>query len=426
MLHEIVTRQQEEKLRHLSRQYIRRIKEREAAAWIDSTLIKVITGPRRAGKSVFSFMLLEQVDFGYFNFDEEALSNSKKLDTNDLMNSIHAVYGDVKTLFFDEIQNLEGWELFVNRLQRQGYNLVITGSNSRLLSRELATSLTGRHIPITILPFSFREFVLAQESSPKAEQDNVSLSSNQIQQAAGIFLRQGGFPEIIMSNLDGPGYLRLLFDSVLFKDIARRFRIRQPEQMDVLGNYLTGHCATLFTNRKLAAWLGLKSDMTVEKYLRYLMETYMIYVLERYSFKAKERHAAPKKVYVVDNGLVAAKSVNHSQNSGPMLENMIFTELIKTGLEANRELFYYQTKNNREVDFVIRKANVTTELIQVAYDVSHPGTLAREVRAMTEAARELDVDRLTLVTWADQQLIHEGTHTIRVIPAWAWMRESDR
>ena len=162
MFKSTVLKQKQEKERLLSLPYIERTKEKEAKKWLNSDLIKVVLGPRRAGKSVFSLMLLKDQSFAYFNFDDESLPGEEKFDLDELMSELRQAYGDTKYVLFDEIQNLPKWELFVNRLHREGYNLVLTGSNARLLSKELATALTGRHIPIQILPFNFTEFLRAK------------------------------------------------------------------------------------------------------------------------------------------------------------------------------------------------------------------------------------------------------------------------
>src|SRR3989304_9891168 len=163
MLNNIVLKQKLEKKHLLSLPYVVRTKDPFGKKWLDSNLIKVVLGPRRAGKSVYSLMLLKDRPFMYFNFDDEILASVGGVATDDLMKKLHTAYGNIKNILFDEIQNLPAWELFVNRLHREGYNLVLTGSNARLLSKELATHLTGRHMPIEILPFDFNEFLRAKK-----------------------------------------------------------------------------------------------------------------------------------------------------------------------------------------------------------------------------------------------------------------------
>jgi hypothetical protein len=181
------------------------------------------------------------------------------------------------------------------------------------------------------------------------------------------------------------------------------------------------NAASLFTNRRLARLLGLKSDMTVEKYIRYLTETFLVYSLNRYSFKGSERLTAPRKIYSIDNGFILAKAVAHSTNRGHLLENMVFSELVKAGMEPNRDLFYYQTRNNREVDFIIKQGFLVTELIQIVYSTSNIDTLDREIKSIVEASEELNVEKLTLVTWNEKKTVEKGSKTILVVPAWEWM-----
>ena len=195
MLKDIVNNQKLQKEQMLTASYIMRNKEPFAKKWLDSNLIKVILGPRRAGKSVFSLMLLKNRPFMYFNFDDEGLSSAGGITTDKLMKELHARYGQVKTILFDEIQNLPNWELFVNRLHRGGYNLVLTGSNAHLLSQELATHLTGRHMPIEILPFDFNEFLRAKKYQINSEYASLPQHHGELLHLTENYLLNGGFPK---------------------------------------------------------------------------------------------------------------------------------------------------------------------------------------------------------------------------------------
>lgn len=389
-----------------------------AKKWLDSDLIKVILGPRRAGKSVFSLMLLKDWPFAYFNFDDEAISGQGTFNYDELMRELHFAYGDFKYILFDEIQNLPKWELFVNRLHREGYNLILTGSNARLLSRELATALTGRHIPIEIMPFDFKEFLRAKQYEVSPDKLALPAEAGQLLNLLRQYLTNGGYPEVIVKNLDPNGYLDVLFDSLLFKDVIRRHKVRYPEQLNNLGLYLINNISNQYSLRKLANILGFKSGVTLDKYITYLTEAYMIFSLCRYSPKAGERLKSPKKVYVVDNGFVSAKATQHSPDTGKLLENMVFMELVKSGLRSNHDLFYYKTKHNREVDFIIKKGLVVDELIQVSYDISNPEVERREIKALIDAGRELGVKKLTILTWNEKKEVKTGDFVISFVPAY--------
>lgn len=421
MLKNTIIKQKQEKERLLALPYIERSRAADAKKWVESDLIKVVLGPRRAGKSVFSVMLLKGIDFAYCNVDDEALPNDGTLDLNHLMQELRAVYGDTKHILFDEIQNLPKWELFVNRLHREGYNLVLTGSNARLLSKELATALTGRHIPIEILPFSFEEYVRAKGYTIENDTQYKLTETGGVFDLLGQYLVNGGYPEVVIKNLDPRGYLDVLFDSLLFKDVVKRHRIRFAEQMDALGSYLVNTATLPYSLRKLVKVLDFKSGVTLEKYLSYLIEAYMLFSLHRYSHKPGERLKSPKKIYVVDNGFVAAKGMQHSSDYGRLMENLVFMELVKRGAEPNRELFYYKTRNNREVDFVLKQGTVINELIQVCYALRTDDVERREVKALVEAAEELHVDTLTVLTWDQKKEIRNGEYVITFVPLWEWL-----
>ncbi len=407
----------------MSRSYIERTKEPYAQKWLDSDLIKVVLGPRRAGKSVFSLVLLKDRPFMYFNFDDDVLVSLGTIAKPDLMKELHAEYGSVKTILFDEIQNLPNWELFVNRLHREGYNIVITGSNAHLLSKELATHLTGRHIPIEILPFDFNEFLKAKKFVLDKEYATLPEERGKLLNLMENYLVNGGFPEVAVNNVDPKEYLEVLFDSLLFKDVVKRHRIKFSTQIANLGSYLIGNFANLYTIRKLLEALNLKSASTVDKYIKYLEEAYLVFSLLRYSPKAIQRIKSPRKVYAVDNGFVKAKAIQHSPDKGKLMENLVFMELVKRGNKPNRELFYYKTRNNREVDFVLMKGHLVTELIQVCFQSIHTAVEQREITALVEASGELHVQTLTVLTWDEKREVEKDGRIISFKPLHEWLLE---
>lgn len=423
MLNNIVLKQKQEKEQLLSLSYVPRTKNHFGKKWLDSNLIKVVLGPRRAGKSVYSLMLLKDRPFMYFNFDDEVLASAGGIATDELMKELHAAYGNIKNILFDEIQNLPAWELFVNRLHREGYNMVLTGSNARLLSQELATALTGRHIPIEILPFDFKEFLLAKKFDANSAYSSLPQKRGELLRLREEFLLHGGFPEVVVNNLDFKDYLEVLFDSLLFKDVVKRHRVKFSAEIGNLGSYLINNFANPYTLRKLQDVLGLKSISTTEKYTKYLEDAYLIFSLLRYSEKSLQRIKSPKKVYVVDNGFISAKAIQHSPDKGKLMENMVFTELARRGIKPNRELFYYKTRNDREVDFVVKEGIATMELIQVCYELKNPYVEEREVKALIEAGNELKTKKLTVLTWDEKRGIEKNGRVIQLRPLGDWLLE---
>lgn len=298
-----------------------------------------------------------------------------------LIKELLVVYGKTKYLFFDEIQNLDNWELLVNRLQRQGYNIILTGSNAKLLSQELATHLTGRHLPIEILPFSFKEFLKAKNAPEEENKKHLN-----------DFLVSGGFPEIVMKNLEIKDYLSTLIDSIIFKYIVKRHKLRLPDKLYNLQTYLLDNFSSEFTYRKLARKLDFKSDVTVEKFINYLNASYLNLVLSCYSFDLK-------KSYLIDNGYISSRLMQFSKNHGKIMENLVFTELLKRSYKPNRTLFYYKTRNNKEIDFVLLNKLKTDSLIQVSYNISSEETREREMRALVEVGNELKCNNLNIISW---------------------------
>ena len=423
-LKDVVSSQKQQKEELSTLTYIDRTKEPFAKKWLDSGLIKVVLGPRRAGKSVFSLVLLKDRPFMYFNFDDEVLSSVGGISTDELMKELHAAYGQVKTILFDEIQNLPNWELFVNRLHRGGYNLVLTGSNAHLLSKELATHLTGRHMPIEILPFDFNEFLRAKKFKINQEYASLPAQRGELLNLMETYLLNGGFPEVAVNNVDPKDYLDVLLDAVLFKDVVKRHRVKFSTQVGNLAGHLINNFANLYTVRKLLEILNLKSATTIEKYINYLEEAYLVFSLLRYSPTSLERIKSPRKVYAVDNGFIIAKAVQHSPDKGKLMENLVFTELVKRGVKPNRELFYYKTRNGREVDFVLKNGIEATELIQVCYESINPDVEQRETRALFEASDELKVKKLIVLTWDEKKEVKKDGMTVQFVSLWEWLLET--
>ncbi|MFP4687283.1 MAG: ATP-binding protein [bacterium] len=407
VLRDVVLRQKQELEKTRSRTYVSRdisFTNRE------KPIIKVISGPRRAGKSFFALHELES--FGYCNFDDEALIDLENYD--DLIATIDRVYQNPDVLFLDEIQNLNSWELFVNRLQRAGRNLVISGSNARMLSRELATHLTGRHSKIIVFPFSFSEYL---------DYVGNKLTTAEKKSHFQMYLQRGGYPEPLIHDIDEKQYMGTLFESTLFKDIVTRHKIRYPEALEQLAYHFISNFCNPIAYKKVANFTDIGSDQTVQKYLSYLEETYLLFQVQRFSFKTKQQVRANKKIYVIDNGLISAVGFRFSADIGRFYENLVAIQLKKQQLAGKLEFFYY--KDNYEVDFVVKKGTTVTHLIQVCSNLEQPSTRHREVRGLLHARKKLGCDNLLLLTGdyegIEQVEWHNKSGTIRCVPLWKWL-----
>jgi hypothetical protein len=422
MLKEIVLQHKFERDQLLGKNYILREKLDFVQGFLDSDLIKVITGSRRAGKSVFSILLLKDRDFAYLNFDDENLLKINNYD--EIIKAIFEVYGQIKIILFDEIQNLENWELFVNKLQRKGFNLILTGSNAQLLGRELATTLTGRYLPIEIFPFSFTEFLKANNFAIKPEELILPEVRGKLLSYLNTYLKNGGFPEVVVNKLDARTYIEILSDAILLRDVVKRYKVRFSQRIYDLATYLVSNFSSLFSFNRLRNTLGFRSTITVEKYIKYLEESYLIFSLNRFSFKVKEQIKSPRKVYLVDNGFILAKSFQFSQNFGRLMENLVFVEILRRDYALNREVFYYKTNNGAEVDFVLRKGLSIEKLIQVCYEIENTEIRQKELKGLTRAAEELNCDTLIVITWDYEEKEKFRGRRINFVPLWKWLLAS--
>lgn len=391
--------------------------ERKISNFLDlgNDLIKVITGPRRAGKSFFAAHLIVQTgSYGYINFDDERLVSVE--DYDEIIGAINAVYNNPRHLFFDEIQNLPRWEMFANRLQRQGFRLLITGNNANLLSSELATHLTGRHAAVVLFPFSFGEYLAISESQRTTAEKKDALDA---------YAEQGGYPEPLLKQLDRRDYLRTLLQSTLYKDIIKRFKIRSVQGIEDLTLYLMSNLAREYSFNALAGVTKCRSVHTIDKYIRYLQEAYLVFSLPRFSFKIKGQTGYNKKIYCTDNGLAVAAGFRFSPDRGSLYENLAAIALKKEEIAGRITLFYWKSSNNEEVDFVVKEGLHISRLIQVCSDISNPQTMKREMRALVKASQELNcnellllndrVDRIETFKWQDAE------RQIRLMPLWQWL-----
>jgi len=406
-----------------------RIIDREALErwreWIESDMIKVVMGARRSGKSIFSLQLLRGKSHAYVNFDDERLVDLDASQLNLLFEALLQVYGDFKFILLDEVQNVHGWELFVSRLRRQGFNLVITGSNAKLLSKELATHLTGRHIPIEIFPFSFREFLefdgLVTERKAAYSTREKAVLMGKLQE----YIQGGGFPEAvrIKDAVKARMYLQTLYSTVVTKDVISRHRIRFLKTIREISNYLVSNFSQPVSFNKVKNVFGLQSVHTSKNYVSYLEETYLIFLIEKYSRKRKESLNSPKKVYCIDCGMINAVGFRSSENLGRLMENAVAVELLRRRSEdPSLELYYWRDYQQREVDFVLKGGEAVRELLQVTYSSGRDEVEKREVAALTRAGRELGVDKLTVVTWDHEGVEVAEGREVRFVPLWKWLR----
>lgn len=407
----IISNQRKERDELLSRPYLKRRCNQDVDLLLNSHLIKLITGPRRVGKSTQALLMLRDKSFAYLNFDNQLLLDA--WEPNIVLRMLDDVYPGYEYILLDEVQNLPAWDMWVSELYRMGKNLVVTGSNAKMLSSEMATVLTGKYLQLEMLPFSLEEFfewnkLELRNLQPEQKTEAVALMDD--------YLRNGGYPETVLSRQLLRSYLDTLFDSIVWKDVAKRHNVRNVVDLNNLAMYLLSNFCSPVSANNLTEDLGFSSVNTTKKYMEYLREPYLFYYLPRYNQKLKLMKNAPKKVYVVDNGFIASKTFSLSDNLGRLLENQVFVELLRRGYDIDKTLFYYRSQNDKEVDFVLRRGTRIESLVQVCYDMSNAKTEKREVGSIVECAEELKCDNLIIVTSDDNRLIEKKNYKIKVVP----------
>lgn len=416
IIEEAISEQKEELEANLKKNFCSR--KEENLIDTESSLAQVVIGVRRSGKSTLCLNVLksEKSKFAYINFDDERFSEVKSEDLNKILECLYKVYGNFNLLFIDEIQNIESWCLFVNRLLRQGMHILITGSNAKLLSGELATHLTGRHIQTELFPFSFSEFC----DYKKIEKNYITTKSKaNIRAAFDEYLMNGGFPELF--NLKRKQtYINELVNNIISNDIEKRYSIKYKKAFENLTQHILNVAPSKINYRDLQRIFEISSAHTVENYIKYIQNAYLIITLHKYSAKSKIR-TRDEKAYAVDVALMNKReNAFEGKNLGWRLETIVFIELLRRFKPKNCDIYYYE-ESSYEIDFVICNGNTVIQLVQVSFDVSNEKTLRREVKSLFSASKKLNCKNLILITDHERKTIKENDIEVRIVPAYEWI-----
>ena len=397
-LKEIVASQQES-LNKLE-QGTAREKEREIK--IEDSFALIITGVRRCGKSTFLNQLLRKQKRGYYlNLEDPRLEGFELSDFNKVEILMNELYEGSGVYFFDEIQNVAKWEKFVRYLIDKKEKVVITGSNASLLSRELGTKLTGRHLQIEMFPFSFKEFLSIKKEIPSVR-------------TFEKYLFNGGFPEFLKK--ENPAILHELLSDIVMKDIAVRFGIKNTGMLNKIAIYLISNTGKEFSYNSIKEMLGIKSVQSVIDYISYFEDAYLIFTVPRFSYSYKKQQVNPKKIYSIDNGFSSNNSASFSKDKGKMLENIVFLGLRR----KFKDVFYFQNKN--ECDFVVKEKDKITHAVQVCWDFNEENK-NREIKGLLAALRDFSLREGLILTYnQNDKFVIEGKKVI-VKPVWEWLAE---
>jgi predicted AAA+ superfamily ATPase len=391
-----------------------------------------IIGPRRAGKTFFMFQVIGEllrngIDKSrilYVNLESDLLIGCTVEDLRNMLNIFYEIYPENRGrkiyLFLDEVQNVPYWERFVrNLVDSEGIQVYVSGSSSKLLSIEVATSLRGRTLPYYIYPFNFKEFLRA-----KGFEVEKYLSSSKKATLLNLLQKymEGSYPEVVLFEKEREKVLKEIFDVTIYRDIVERFRVKNIRVLRLMVKGLVS--STYFSIHKFYNYiksLGMKvSKNTLYNYVEYFSDSLVLYTLRKYSRSYKEVEQTIPKIYFVDNGLLI---INGVENASRLMENLFFSELLKKGLTPNENLFYFYS-NNKEVDFVITSGGKVKQLIQVCYNIDDFNTKEREISALVKASKELDCSDLTVITWDYEGVEKHGGRRIKFLPLWKWLLES--
>lgn len=384
----------------------------------DSPQAQVVIGVRRSGKSTLCYnaLIRKGVKFAYVNFDDERLINLTVTDLNDVLEVLYKINGDFNYLFIDEIQNIPEWYLFVNRLLRRQIHVIITGSNAKLLSGELATHLTGRHHTINLYPFSFSEYCEAKGI------DTMSMSTMAVARRRAVFddyMRKGGFPELsrVRNERD---YIDELVRNILQRDIEQRFKVKHVTSFEEMSQHLLNIAPAIVVDKKLKEAFGFGSQHTAKNYVGYLKQAYLLVGLHKYSPKSLQRLTA-EKVYPIDVSLMNRRSDAFSgENLGWRLETIVYLELLRRYKSQGFDIYYFSERSG-ECDFVICEGRKAVVAIQVSYDISNEKTRKREISGLLLAAKKTGCKNLLLLTDHSYEDIEAEDHRIAVRPVFDYL-----
>ncbi|MCX6741823.1 MAG: ATP-binding protein [Candidatus Pacearchaeota archaeon] len=376
----------------------------------------VLTGLRRSGKSILLRQIIKKhyndEDFYYISFEDERLFNFPANEFNKLYEALISLYGKKKTFFLDEIQNVTNFETFVRRFYDEGFKFFITGSSATLLSKELGTKLTGRHIDIIVKPFSFLEFLKLKGFNLEKDSIYKTDTKIEIKKYFKEYVTKGGMPEYLIYN--DPELLTKVYEDTVLKDIAVRYRINNVFVLKQLYQYLITNFANRFSFNSLKKVTDIKSVNTIKKYISYLEETYFAKTINKFDYSMKKQIINDKKFYVIDNGFIYLISKKLSEDNGWLLENMVFNVL------NNSNLFY--NSNEKECDFLIAKDKTIVQAIQVCYELNEKSK-DREITGLIEALEKFKLKEGLILTNDQEEEIKENGKKIIVKPVWKWLLE---
>lgn len=380
--------------------------------YANNPFIVIITGIRRSGKSTLLGQIREKHPGYYLNFDDDRLVKFSLDDFQVLYEMFMELYGEKDVFYFDEIQNVNGWERFVRRLHDRGKKVFVTGSNASMLSRELGTRLTGRHLPINLFPFSFREFLRLKGMEMSKNDVYLAEKKAAARRYFGEFLMNGGMPEYLLTG--NKDYLKTLYENILYRDIIVRYRIANEKALKELVNLVSSNISKEISFNSIKKTLNLGSSTTVKDYFDYLENSFLVFLVPKFDYSLKKQIYSNKKVYFIDTALAAFVGYRTSKDTGRLLENLVFIELKRRG----KDVYYHRVR--RECDFLVKEREKVVMAVQVASELDE-GNVKRETEGLVEAMDAHGLNEGLIITLDAEEERKLGNKTIKIMPAWKWL-----
>ena len=404
------------------------VKEREIIFPEIKNFIISVIGPRRAGKTYSLFDLikkkkLKDEDFLFINFEDDEIGEMRREEIRKAIFYHQEIYGkEPKYLFFDEIQNFERWESFVYSLfEKKRYFIFITGSSSKLLSEEIATQLRGRGLTMLVLPFSFREFLQVKGLNVKTDIIS-SYEESRIKNFLRLYLKDGGFPDIVLTSINREEYFRDYINLVIFRDIIERYKIKDTGLIKMFVRFAISSFSKEFSIHKIYRTfksMNLKvSKKTLYRYANMLKDAMFCFFLRKFGFSEKESLLSIPKVFLNDPGIANyGRPTKFDEEVGKLMENVVFLELKRRKLKT----FYWKDYQGCEVDFVIKENLRIKQLVQVTYANAKDEIKEREIKGLVKASELLRCKDLLVITWDFEGEEEVKGKRIKFLPLWKWL-----
>ena len=395
----------------ISRELLTNIKQFQ-----NDNFIIIISGIRRSGKST----LLQQMrtsylnDSYYINFDDDRFINFSIDDFQQLYETLIELFGAKQIFIFDEIQNIPEWERFVRRLHDAGKKIYITGSNASMLSRELGTHLTGRHISFSLYPFSFNEFLQFKKFELKNPQKITTEQKGIIKKYFNEYIEKGGFPEYLQS--EKKEYLKSVYENIIYRDIITRYKLPNQRIIKEVIYYAVSNIGKEISFNQLRKLTNLTSATTIREYFEYFENSYLSFLISRYNRSLKKQIYSNKKIYFIDTGMAKILGFRTSEDIGRLLENIVFLHL----KQQTKEIYFHKEKH--ECDFILKSGIQIIQAIQVTHNLQE--NRKREIDGLLEALKMYNLEEGLILTSDQEEEIVVDKKTITIKPVWKWVLES--